>query len=551
MKQHMAKRTIALAFAALMAVGSLAGCSTETKTGLEDFKNRPKKVSVIYNANAYGKEWITQIAKEYMTKHNTDTYIHLEQTVKPSEEYSKVLSDAGSADLYFLDQHLQDLEYNVEKLDDVWNSYAVGEENMTGAKLIKDKLSPLMKSWKDPRNTRSFSVPYSQGTTYGFVYNKTVLDAAFPDGYTLPRTTDELFEMGDALKTVDLAGVNESQDVYLMSCSYGDANENLRYSQDLWFTQIIGIEKSEQFGEGRYWDETAQAYVFNEEAPTVFSHYQNELKTFYNIVYKLTNAGNGYVHKDAASMTYIYAGGAAAGAGFKANKSKCVFKVDGPYFEEETAVFLEPLKNRGQEQVMGMMHYPVASAIINRLPTINDDATLREVISYVDGETTTKPAGVSDDDIAEVATARGFTPMYVGGGMFIPKTAANKDGAKEFMRYVCSDEAAIASAKALKGLEILPYGKIVTNEELGFEKSPFIASVSKWQSENKTFANTNGEFATWANFGTGEGTPTVGSTIFNGRGLSADAWYQNCYNTYAYDWADRVRNYKAHGGVTD
>ena len=73
MKKHMAKRTVALAFAALLAVGSLAGCSTEKVTGLEDFKNRPKKVSVVYGANAYGKQWITDIAREYMTKHNQDT----------------------------------------------------------------------------------------------------------------------------------------------------------------------------------------------------------------------------------------------------------------------------------------------------------------------------------------------------------------------------------------------------------------------------------------------------------------------------------------------
>ena len=551
MKKHMAKRTVALAFAALLAVGSLAGCSTEKVTGLEDFKNRPKKVSVVYGANAYGKQWITDIAREYMTKHNQDTYIHLEQSVKIEEELTKIKNDSSAYDMVISDAHLDELEYNVEKLGDVWDSYAIGEEGMDGAKLIKDKLSPMMKSWKDPRGTRSFSVPYSHGTTYGFVYNKTVLDAAFPNGYTLPRTTDELFELGDSLKSVDLAGVNEAQDVYLMSCSYGDPNENLRYSQDLWFAQIIGQEKFEQYSEGRYWDETQEKYVFNENAPTVFSAYQNELKTFYNIIYKLTNAGNGYVHKDAASMTYIYAGGAVAGAGFKANKSKCVFKVDGPYFESETKAFLEPLKNRGQEQVMGMMHYPVASAIINRLPTINDDATLRATISYVDGETTTKPEGVSDNDIAEVAKARGFTPMYLGGGMVVPKTAANKAGAKDFMRFMCSDEAAIASAKALQGLEILPYGKVVTNEELGFEKSFFIESVSKWQTENLILATAGGEFSTWANFGTGESTATIGNTIFNGRGESADAWWQNCYNTYAYDWADRVRNYKAHGGITD
>ena len=550
MKKHMAKRAIAFAFAALMAVGGLAGCG-EKETGLEDFKNRPKKVSVIYNANAYGKEWITQIAREYMTKHNTDTYIHLEQTVKPKEEFSKVQSGSAIADLYLFDQHLQDLAYNVENMEDVWNSYAIGEEGTEGAKLIKDKLAPLLKSWRDPRNVRSISIPYTQGTTYGFVYNKTVLDAAFPNGYTLPRTTNELFEMGDALKTVDLPGINETQDVYLMACSYADTNENLRYSQDLWFTQILGVEKAAQYGEGRYWDATTETYVFDEEKPTVFETYKNELQSFYNIVYKLTNAENGYVHKDAASINYIYAGGVEAGAGFKQNKSKTVFKVDGPYFESESKMFLESLKSRGQEQTMGMMHFPVASEIINRLSTVKDDTTLREVISYVDGDTTTKPVGVSDADIEIVAEARGLAPMFLGGGMVVPKTSANKAGAKDFIRYICSDEAAVVSAKALKGLEIIPYGKVVSNEELGFEKSPFIESVSKWQTENLTLGNVLGEFATWGDFGTGEGTATVGATIFNGRGVDANTWWQNAYNTYAFDWSDRVRNYKAHGGTVD
>ena len=547
MKKMTAKKVVALLAAGLMTVGGLTGCG-EKQTGLEDFKDRPNKVTVTYNANAYGKEWITQIAREYMTNYNTDTYIYLEQTVTPMEESSKILSDSASGDLYLFDHHLQDLEYNVETLTDVWDSYPIGEDGQTK---IKDKLSPLLKSIKDPRNVRSFSVPYSQGTTYGFVYNKTVLDEAFPDGYTLPRTTDELFELGDVLKTIDLEGIKEDQDVYLMSCCYADSNENLRYSQQTWFYQLMGFEKTSQYYEGRYWDETAQKYVFDENKPTVFEAYKDELKEFYELVYKLTTAGNGYVHKDANSMESIYASGAVAGAGFKSNKSKTVFKVDGPYFEEEAKVFLEPLKNRGQEQTMGMMRYPVASGIIKRLSTVNDDATLREVISFVDGETTTAPAGVSEADIAIVAEARGMTPMYLGGGMVIPKTAANKAGAKDFIRFICSDAAAIVSAKALKGLEILPYGKVVTNEELGFEKSYFISSVSKWQTKNLLLSSGDGEFATWGDFGMGAGTATVGSTIFKGNGKTAELWWQTAYDDYAYSWADKVRNYKAHGGITD
>lgn len=550
MKKLSTKRTVALLSAALLSISGLAGCSTERITGLEDFKNRPNKVSVIFNENAYGKEWITEVAREYMTNYNEDTYIDLEQTFSPGTEFSKIQADSASADLYLFDQHLQNLEPNVENLEDVWNSYALGEEDTEGAKLIKDKLTPLLKSWNDNYNTRAFSIPYSQGTTYGFVYNKTVLDASFPDGYTLPRTTNELFEMGDALKTVDLEGINEEQDVYLMCCSYADGNENLRYSMSVWFYQLMGYEKAEQYFNGRYWDETEQKYLFDETKPTTYEKYKTELMDFYNVVYNLNLPTNKYVHVDSLSMDYMYAGAAEAGAGFKANKSKTVFKIDAPYFESETKMFLESLKNRGQEQTMGMMRFPVASAIINRLETIDDEATLREAISYVDGDTTTKPEGVSDADIEILVEARGFTPMYLGGGMVIPRTAANKEGAKEFIRFLCSDAAAIVSARALDGLEIIPYGKTTTSEELGFEKGHFQTTVSEWSTKNTILTGCDGLFATWGSFTMGEAVNTVGSTIFAGRGSTADAWWQSCYNKYAYDWADRVKDYKAHGGDT-
>ncbi len=550
MNKHTTKRAVSLIAAAMMAVVGLAGCSTEKVTGLEDFKNRPKKVSVIYNANAYGKEWITQVAREYMTSHNQDTYIDLEQTVTPGTEYDKISTDSATGDLYLLDQHLYEIANNLENLDDVWDSYATGEEGTTGAKTIREKLSPLLKSYKDPRGTYAYTMPYSHGTTYGFVYNKTVLDAAFPNGYTLPRTTEELFEMGDALKSVDLAGINMDQDVYLMACSLGDNNENLKYSQQVWFYQLMGYEAASQYYEGRYWDATQEKYVFDETKPTVYEAYKDEIKEFYNILDKLMLADNKYVHKDAASMDNSFTSGTQAGAGFKQNKSKTVFKVDGPYFESEAQMFLKSLENRGQKQEMGMMRFPVASGIINRLSTVNDDATLRAVISYVDGDTTTKPAGVSDADIEAVKEARAFAPMYIGGGMAIPKTAANKAGAKDFIRFICSDKGQIASAKALNGLEIIPYGKVVTEEELGFKRSHFIETVSEWQTKNTILATGDGEFATWAKFWLGDSWNSLAYTIFGGRGVGAEQYWQNSYNTFAHDWSTRVNDYRAHGGDT-
>ncbi len=551
MKKFSIKSLFLVVAAVFMCLSGFAGCKAEQISGLEEYANRPKKVSVIYRANAYGKEWITEIAREYMDKYNSDTYIQLKMSTTPEEEFSKVSSQTAPADLYFFDQSLADLKGSVEVLTDVWDSYAYGEEEVEGAKKIQDKLSPLLKSYADEKNVREFSLPYSQGTTYGFVYNKTVLDTIFPNGYTLPRTTDELFALGETVKQFDYPGVSEDQDVYLMCCSLGDGNENLRYSQQTWLYHILGYEKATQYYDGRYYDESTQTYKFDETKPTVYEVYRQQIEDFYNIVYKLMSPSNDYVHDDAASMDATYAGGAAAGAGFRTNRSKTVFKVDGPYFESETKMFLESLKSRGQEQVMGMMRFPIASAIISRLPTINDDATLCSVIDYVDGVTNTLPDGVSDADVEEVAQARGMTPLYLGGGMVIPKTSKNKQGAKDFIRFICSDVAQIVSARALKGLEILPYSKVVTEEELGFERSYFLDTVSQWQTKNTLLSSSDGAFMTYTSFREGVDANQIMYTIFRGNGQTAQQWWQSSYEEYATRWSVWVRDYKGQGYTTE
>jgi len=554
MKKLSTKRTLALLAATVMGVSAFASCGGgggKPDNALGGYSDRANKVSVVYVANAYGKEWITAIAKEYMDNYNTDTYIDLKQSVTPTEDFSKVESNTAPADLYLFDQDLKTLKGFAEDVQDVWDSYAYGEENQAGAKKIKDKLVSLWASRVDHHGIREYSLPYSQATTYGWVYNKTTLDAAFPDGYTLPRTTDELFEFGNSVKSVDLANVNESQDVYLLTCSLGDQNENLRYSQNTWLMQIMGKEKYDKFYDGRYWDEATSSYIFDETKPTAFEKYETELKQFYEIVNTLGTPSNGYLHKDSPSMDYIYASGALAGAGFKGNKSKVVFKVDAPYFESETKMFLDGMKNKGEEQTMGIMAFPVASAIIDRLDTVNDDATLRQVIDFVDGKTATAPAGVSEADINEVKEARGMVGIYTGGGMVIPKTATNKSGAKDFMRFLASDKAAVVSAQAMKGLEILPYGKIVSDTELGFTKSNFLQEVSVWMSRNTAMASSDAPFSVYTRFGEGEETSQLIYSIFGGRFDGIDAWYTAKYNYFAGRWSDMVRDYKAEGFTTD
>ena len=548
-------KIISFALAATVSLGILAGCGSKKKDELEGYLDgRTKKVSVVYTANAYGKEWITQIAKQYMEKHNSDTYIQLTQTVDQGTEVSKIKTGISSGDLYLLDQSLDDLVDNIESLKDVYESYALGEENNEDKKLIKDKLSPMFANKSDYAGTYDYVMPYAGATAgYGLVYNKTVLDEAFPDGYTLPRTTQELFEFGDSMKSVDLKGVNEDQDLYLMVCSFGDGNEYLQYTLAPWFAQIMGMEKFEKFMEGRYYDEATSTYKFDKTNPTVYEKYQRELEDFHGILLKLMTKSNGYVHKDSDSIDYKYASCVEAGMGYKGMMSKTAFKVDGSYFEEEAKLFLDGMKDNGQEQTMGMLKLPIASDIIKRLPTVNDDATLRSAIDYVDGVTAEKPAGVSDDDLAEVAEARGMIGVYLGGGMVVPKKASNKDGAKDFIRYLCSDEAAIIAAQSLHGMELLPYGKTVTNEELGFTRSNFLDDISKWQTMNKTLINT-GNYALpyYTEFDIGTTPSLTLSTIFRGNSYATStAWWEANKKYFGDRWETIVTDYEKGVGAIE
>ena len=104
---------------------------------------------------APNKTQSAQIAKEYMDNYNSDTYIDLRQSVTPTEDFTKVETGTSPGDLYLFDQELNNLKGVTENMQDVWDSYALGEENQTGAKKIKDKLVPLWSTMVDYGGIRS------------------------------------------------------------------------------------------------------------------------------------------------------------------------------------------------------------------------------------------------------------------------------------------------------------------------------------------------------------------------------------------------------------
>lgn len=538
------KKIVSLIIAVLLCMATLVGCTPKDNSGLSDFKNRPNKVVVTYSSNAYGKAWLTEIAKEYMTSHNLDTYVELKQTVVPTEEKSKISSGTASSDLYFMDVHFEDLgKGSLENLADVYQMNAYGESTK-----IIDKVNPSMYNHHENSGMKDYIMHYQNaGMGYGLVYNKGVLAKAYPNGYTLPRTTDELLAMGEVVK-----GSGD----YLLTCSFEDNTDWMGYAQHLWFAQRCGLESYKNFMNGKYLE--GSEWIFNETEPVIYDKYEDQIKDWWQVYNDLFQPANGYIHKDSNSIDFMEAEAVMAGYGFGQNDKDTAFLVHAVFIESEMDWMLADQEAAGNKQELGMAKLPVISSIIERTPSITTDAKLAEVVSYVDGEVATKPEGVTDADIAIVKEAREMLTSYMGGGVVMPKGARNKEGAKEFLTYIASDEAAIIAAKNTYGIPMLPYGKIPTEEEMGITRTDFMKDCIKHISTSNAIISSDlQEFA--FSYHTPHRFYKQGSAsikaLFTGNGQTPVQLFNELKNYFADTsagesrWVTSVRDYKIAMGL--
>ena len=546
------KKIIALFAAVLIAVTAFTGCKAPETGDLTEFKNRPNEVVFYYAYDAYGKEWITEIARKYMTDHNEDTYINLKKSLDGGSDLAKVESGVNCGDLYILGLHMEDGIAYYEDLSDVYNSYPIGEE---GQKKIIEKVSQYSYEYYENSGAQNYIMPKGgSGAGTNYAYNKTVLDEIFPDGYTLPRTTNEFIEMGDAIK-------NSNTGYYLLTGAFGDTDSGdyVNYMHKTWFAQLIGYEAYEQFLMGRYYDSATQKWTFDESAPTVYSKYKNEIKAYYQTMEDIYSKSNGYLQPDSGVVNQSEGQVILSGIPFGDYKMG-VFMAQGGFVEQEMDWMLAEQESAGVPQELGMMKIPVASAIIERTPSIDNEAELREVIDYVDnillGESATKPAGVTDDDIEIILEARSMSGSYMAGGMIVPKYANNKQGAKDFIRYLASDEAALIAAKCNNGVNTLPFGTEITEEQLGFERSNFINQFLEISKKTRHIISSDSQeylFTYIADFDPIPNVRTIIKNLCNGLKLdeySADTVFDDALKTYRSEWTNDVLAYKQQGGST-
>ena len=408
--------TILATVLGLSTVLSMAGC------GKDPVANDENTIEYSLIEGGYGLEWFDRVTEKFKEKHPEVNFVKSKKTTNWGEAKT-VLSagpDVTTCDLFmgsedvmeyalYGDSLLAGYDCVLEDLSDIYNSNAEGDSVK-----IKDKMVDGFEyaySLKDEETgtTKYYAFPWIAGVT-GIVYNATQFEQM---GLRVPRTTDELFDVTcqtikDEGKVPFVASKEDNYDYFVW---------------EIWNNQYYGFEGMELRYQCKIYDEDSGKYVYSEEA-------WKDIGVLHTAVVKEKMIGVRYgnMHENVNTMTYTQAQA-------QMLLGNAMMYVCGDWLENEMK------KQTGNGDTLKYMKTPIISEIIEHTPSIPNDEVLKEVVSYIDGEITERPAGVSDDDLAYIQAARKVQGLSTFQSAYIPSYASAKGMAKEFLKYLASDEA--------------------------------------------------------------------------------------------------------------
>lgn len=426
-------KVISLILALAMAVSTvLAGCSSPQggASGGPGQKATPATLQIGVENKGYGDQFAYKLAEAFEAKTGIDTMVVKSNSSDWTE--TALLAGAKNNDIdvifdinnlamknlataYYVDG----CERAYADLSDIYNSKLEGYNT---DKTLKEMVFPYSLSactWGGDDmgygDGKQYFVNWASGVE-GIVYNK-ALFAKY--GFSVPKTTNEMFALMDQMKTVNGGTYAVNADGYTVyPFAYSGKANYLHYPQLVWWAQYDGIDTFNNTLQGK----DANGNYAAESQKTI-----GKLSSF-TIVEKMLSTANKYADPNSASYSFTDAQ---------------VFFLAEQAFMMSTGDWLEREMSTNFEGSMDIafMPIPVNSDIIANCTSITSDAQLSQVISYIDGDTAEKPAFVSDADLAYVKSARS---MYCSEGnqhiCYIPAYSNNIDAAKQFIQFMLSKE---------------------------------------------------------------------------------------------------------------
>lgn len=540
------KKLLSLLLSVLMVL-SLAACSGNPSgtegSNADKYKDRSRTFTLCYYEGGFGSDWLQAVVEDYMDNVNTDVFISLKSSTDNETARQKITSQTGTYDLYYIEVDMFNKSEVLEELTGLMDTEVPGE---SGVK-VRDKIG---EKWIDyyMEGDSIYQMPATNFLGWNWSYNKTLLDETLGEGnWKLPNTTEELFAMGEELF---------NNNVFLTTFAGNDTTggaDYLRYCYEVWFAQMVGLEGYGHFYNCEY--KEGDSYVVAKDSPKNIVENRSAIEATYKVAETLCQGRSGveFIHSKCESLSFLDAQFLLYQGGFKgAEEYPIAFYYNSAAGEQEMLPYIED--GIIEEQDVRMMKMPVMSAIIERTPSITDDATLSAVVDYVDGTTTELPAGVTEADVEIVREARNMMVELVCREWVVTKEAENKEDIKDFLAYLTSDRAQMLAAKESNGLTVLNYGYVPTEEDMGFTLSEFGKSVQKLSQEAVIvdFANFDkplGRFVglSWYKDKTASGG-TLCENLYTKQALSTDEIYQSTLDSFSATWADRVEQYYVQQG---
>ena len=534
---------------AIVMLLSLAACGGGSGAGNGDnaeneekYANRSKRFTLCYYEGGYGADWLRAVVTDYMDNVNQDVYISLKNSTDNAVAREKITTQTGTYDMYFIEVDMFQKAGVLEELSGLLDMEVPGE---AGVK-VKDKIDPQWLSYYEEDGSY-YQMPATNFMGWNWTYNKTLLDSKLGEGnWALPRTTEELFALGEQLF---------EKDVFLTAFAGKDTTggaDYLRYCYEVWFAQMTGMEGYDHYFNCLY--NNNGTYELAQDYPHNIVENKNAIEKTYATAQTLCQGRNGmeFIHSKSESLTFLDAQFLLNQGSFRgAQEYPIAFYYNGASAQQEMTDYVKD--GIIQQQDVRMMKMPVISAIIDRTPSIKDDATLAAVVDYADGKGQL-PEGVTQEDAAIVTEARNMMAALVCREFVVTKNAQNKEDLLHFMAYLTSDRAQLIAAQNCNGLPVLNYGFVPTEEELGFAFTEFTRSV--YDILDTAIVVDIAKFdkpvylsvgLSWYKDTTVSGG-TLSGNLYIKNALTAEEIYESTLQAYAGTWQDRIEQFLVQQG---
>lgn len=405
-------KILSILLTVVMAVSCLTGCGGKGQEAGKDYDPDAINVEISAWNDGFGVVWLEKMIEAFEKKNPEYNLI-----LNSSADAAAVAPAFGMPELDKIDLYISQAAYNaeyMEPLDDIISTTLEGE-----AKTIGEKFDATYLEGAQAADGHYYMLS-AGGGVLGLVYNKEIFKQAGIK--QLPRTTDELVVVCDTL--------------------YSNGHTPLCH-----------------FAGGSYYTYLDQTFMIQYDGMDYF------LNNFFackddegnSPSIKVLTKKDGRYYALKAYEKFITPEYTLAGSNTKTHtevqteflSGKAAMMVNGSWLEYE-------MRSTGGTDNFAMMRTPVLSAIVNKLTTVKTEKLLRDVIKAIDqvsdGEKQLSDFAsgdgylvngttVSAEDWQYVSAARNTVATNFGGvSAYIPTYSAEKEAAKEFLKFMYSDE---------------------------------------------------------------------------------------------------------------